>query len=66
MCYGCALGNHWKIDTVSTFKSFSLEFDLDTEFEETTGDGRKLKVFSAFGPVEAFTCVSVYFRASSR
>lgn len=39
------LGNHWKIDTVSTFKSFSLEFDLNAEFEETTGDGRKLKVF---------------------
>ncbi|KAH7729198.1 lipocalin/cytosolic fatty-acid binding protein family protein [Aphelenchoides avenae] len=41
-------GNHWKIDTVSTFKSFSLEYDLNAEFEETTGDGRKLKSIFTF------------------
>ena len=36
-------GEHWKITSTSTFKTFSIEFDLGKEFEETTADGRKMK-----------------------
>uniref|UniRef100_A0A9J2Q872 Lipocalin/cytosolic fatty-acid binding domain-containing protein n=1 Tax=Ascaris lumbricoides TaxID=6252 RepID=A0A9J2Q872_ASCLU len=32
----------WKIVSESTFKTIVVEFELDKEFEETTGDGRKL------------------------
>lgn len=37
-------GNHWKMTSTSTFKTIVIEFDLDQEFEETTGDGRKMLV----------------------
>ncbi|KAE9549891.1 hypothetical protein FO519_006896 [Halicephalobus sp. NKZ332] len=40
-------GNKWKMTSVSTFKTIVVEFELDKEFEETTGDGRKcLSTFS--------------------
>ncbi|KHN75186.1 Fatty acid-binding -like protein 5 [Toxocara canis] len=35
-------GGKWKIVSESTFKTIILEFELGKEFEETTGDGRKL------------------------
>jgi hypothetical protein len=34
-------GDHWVMQSNSTFKNISIEFDLGKEFEETTGDGRK-------------------------
>lgn len=37
-------GNQWKITSTSTFKTIVIEFELDKEFEETTGDGRKMLV----------------------
>lgn len=37
-------GDHWKITSTSTFKTIVIEFDLNNEFEEITGDGRKLNV----------------------
>lgn len=37
-------GDHWKITSTSTFKTFVIEFDLNKEFDETTADGRTLKV----------------------
>ncbi|KAI6213321.1 Fatty acid-binding protein-like protein 6 [Aphelenchoides besseyi] len=37
-------GDHWKITSTSTFKTTVLEFDLNKPFDETTPDGRTLKV----------------------
>ena len=37
-------GNTWKMSSISTFKNIVVEFELDKEFEETTGDGRKCLV----------------------
>ncbi|PVD31306.1 hypothetical protein C0Q70_06718 [Pomacea canaliculata] len=36
-------GNKWHIKTISTFKTTEIEFTLNTPFEETTMDGRKVK-----------------------
>jgi len=36
-------GKHYVIKSESTFKTTVLEFDLDTEFDETTADGREVK-----------------------
>uniref|UniRef100_A0A914Y6P9 Cytosolic fatty-acid binding proteins domain-containing protein n=1 Tax=Panagrolaimus superbus TaxID=310955 RepID=A0A914Y6P9_9BILA len=35
-------GDHWRLESNSTFKNIVVEFDLGKEFEETTGDGRKV------------------------
>ena len=35
-------GDHWRMESNSTFKNLAVEFDLGKEFEETTGDGRKV------------------------
>lgn len=35
--------SHWKMTSVSTFKTHSIEFDLGVEFTEETIDGRKMK-----------------------
>lgn len=37
-------GDYWKITSTSTFKTFSVEFKLNEEFDETTADGRTMKV----------------------
>ncbi len=34
----------WVICTETIFKTMTIEFTLNVEFEETTGDGRELKV----------------------
>ena len=34
----------WKIVTSTTVSKVVLEFELDKEFDETTADGRKVKV----------------------
>ncbi len=34
----------WALRTETTFKAMIVEFTPDIEFEETTGDGRELKV----------------------
>ncbi len=34
----------WTLRTETTFKTMIVEFTPDIEFEETTGDGRELKV----------------------
>ena len=34
----------WRIVSVSTFKTVTMDFELDKEFEETTADGRQMKV----------------------
>ena len=36
-------GDHWKMTSTSTFKTWVCEFDLGKEAEQTTADGRKLK-----------------------
>uniref|UniRef100_A0A7E4ZRD7 FABP domain-containing protein n=1 Tax=Panagrellus redivivus TaxID=6233 RepID=A0A7E4ZRD7_PANRE len=36
-------GDKWKMSSLSTFKNIVTEFELDKEFDETTGDGRKVK-----------------------
>jgi fatty acid-binding protein 3 len=36
-------GSHWSIVSESTFKTITMEFDLDKEFDETTPDGRQMK-----------------------
>ena len=41
-------GDHWTMKTFSSFKNITVEFDLGKEFEETTGDGRKVMVSSFF------------------
>lgn len=41
-------GEHWKITSASTFKTTVLEFDLNKEFDETTPDGRTMKVSQFF------------------
>lgn len=35
---------HWKITSTSTFKTQTIEFDLDKEIDDVTADGRKVKV----------------------
>lgn len=37
-------GDHWVIKTLTTLKNTEIEFTLGEEFDELTGDGRKLKV----------------------
>lgn len=37
-------GDKWKMVSVSTFKTHVTEFTIGEEFDETTGDGRVLKV----------------------
>ena len=37
-------GDTWKLRTESTFKNTELVFKLNEEFDETTADGRKVKV----------------------
>lgn len=36
--------NKWEINTTSTFKNTHIEFEEGVEFEETTVDGRNVKV----------------------
>lgn len=36
-------GDDWKLRTESTFKTTEINFKLDTEFDEETADGRKVK-----------------------
>jgi hypothetical protein len=36
---------HFSMISVSTFKTITMEFDLDKEFDETTPDGRQMKVY---------------------
>lgn len=38
-------GGRWKIKTISTLKTTEIEFGIGEEFEETTADGRKVKVY---------------------
>jgi hypothetical protein len=33
----------WSMISVSTFKTITMEFELDKEFDETTADGRQMK-----------------------
>ena len=37
-------GDKWSIKTSTTFKTTDISFKIDEEFDETTGDGRKIKV----------------------
>ena len=37
-------GDKWEINTYSTFKNTRIEFQAGVEFEETTADGRTVKV----------------------
>ena len=37
-------GDAWQIKTVSTFKTTDISFTIGTEFDETTADGRTVKV----------------------
>lgn len=37
-------GNIWSIKTTTTFKTTEFTFAFDEEFQETTTDGRKVKV----------------------
>ena len=37
-------GDKWEINTFSTFKNTHIEFQTGVEFEETTADGRTVKV----------------------
>lgn len=39
-------GTTWNIKTQSTVKNTEIEFNLGEEFDETTADGRKVKVWS--------------------
>ncbi|MFH4976406.1 hypothetical protein AB6A40_003115 [Gnathostoma spinigerum] len=41
-------GDHWKITSESTFKTIILDFKLNEEFDEITGDGRKMKSTMTF------------------
>ena len=41
-------GNKWTIKTISTFKTTEVTFTLGEEFDETTADGRKVKVSHSF------------------
>ena len=34
----------WKLRTETTFKTHEILFKLDQEFDETTADGRKVRV----------------------
>uniref|UniRef100_A0AC35G072 Cytosolic fatty-acid binding proteins domain-containing protein n=1 Tax=Panagrolaimus sp. PS1159 TaxID=55785 RepID=A0AC35G072_9BILA len=47
-------GDHWRMESNSTFKNLVVEFDLGKEFEETTGDGRKVMVIPSPFKVESF------------
>ena len=37
-------GDKWHIKTITTFKTTELKFTLNEPFEETTADGRTVKV----------------------
>lgn len=36
-------GDTWNVKTSTTFKTTDIHFKIDEEFDETTGDGRKVK-----------------------
>ena len=36
--------DQWNIKTITTIKTTEISFKLNTEFDETTADGRKVKV----------------------
>lgn len=37
-------GDNWTIKTITTIKTTEITFKLNEEFNETTADGRKVKV----------------------
>ena len=50
----------WSLRTETTFKTMTVEFTPNTEFVETTGDGRELKVMCNLIALMKFTKV-IYF-----
>jgi len=54
----------WTLRTETTLKTMIIEFTVNVEFEETTGDGRELKV-TAYHCTNTFnSCVPFFFRGS--
>ena len=52
----------WSIVSVSTFKTINMDFELDKEFDETTPDGRQMKVFISFSLLFiVFECIRYPF-----
>lgn len=47
-------GNKWTIKTHSTLKNTEISFVLGEEFEETTADGRKVKVNNTVTDIVVF------------
>jgi hypothetical protein len=54
-------GGKWMLRTETIFKTMIVEFTPDIEFEETTGDGRELKVIE-FDCIDAFNQFVFLFR----
>jgi hypothetical protein len=53
----------WTLRTETTLKTMIIEFTVNVEFEETTGDGRELKV-TAHDCTNKFNSCVVFFRGS--
>jgi hypothetical protein len=54
-------GGKWTLRTETIFKTMIVEFTPDIEFEETTGDGRELKVIQ-LDCIDAFNQFVFLFR----
>ena len=57
-------GDKWTIKTVTSFKTTEISFTPGVEFDETTADGRNMKVCRSFGwmifPLECFFGIEVH------
>ena len=56
--------DHYTFTSVSTFKTTNLEFDVGKEFETTTPDGRKVKVWSTATPIFRYLCCEILWKGS--
>jgi len=50
----------WTLRTETTLKTMIIEFKVNVEFEETTGDGRELKV-TAYDCINKFNSSVLFF-----
>lgn len=54
-------GDTWSLDITSTFKNSSLKFKLGEEFNETTLDGRQVKVRDYFIVYNFISRLQIFF-----
>ena len=54
-------GDLWILDITSTFKNVYLKFKLGEEFDETTADGRNVKVSRSKVKIDLSHCIATAY-----